>query len=87
MALRVSKLKPNSWKMKNIGKKKKKKFKKTERDRDKNRKKIEKKSRYTRKTEDSEKVTKDNFLSYQNGFKWNFVKKKKRKKIKKKKKK
>lgn len=41
MALRVSKLKPNSWKMKNIGKKKKKKFKKTERDRDKNRKRVD----------------------------------------------
>lgn len=62
MALRVSRLKPNSRKMKNIDKGI---FKKTERDRDKSKKEIESKSRYARKAKDSEKVTKGNSLSYQ----------------------
>lgn len=52
MALRVSRLKPNSRKMKNIDKGI---FKKTERDRDKSKKEIERKSRYARKAKDSEK--------------------------------
>lgn len=58
-------------------------FKKTERDKDKSRKEIERKRRYARKAEDSEKVTKGSPLSYQRstGSKSNFEKKKKKENV------